>query len=153
MNIIDPKKLDYALDFILNRVEQNMKTFSVIFPTPQSCNYYYGVYPNYEWTPGFWTGMLWLAYELTGDNKFRKIAEIQMHSYRERMVHKVCIDTHDIGFIYSLSCVASYKLTGNEYDKETALMAADHLITRFHKKVNSFRRGVQWVWKAIVVLL
>ena len=134
MKIIEPKKLDYALDFILKRIEQNMKTYSIIFPPPQSSNYRYGVYPNYEWTPGFWTGMLWLAYELTGSEKFKIAAQIQMQSYRDRMVHNVCIDTHDIGFIYSLSCVASYKLTGNDYDKETAIMAADHLITRFHEK-------------------
>lgn len=134
MNILDTKKLNNALDFILKRVEESMKTYTIIFPTSQSYNYRYDVYPNYEWTPSFWTGQLWLAYELTGDEKFKRAAEIQMQSYRDRMIHKVCIDTHDIGFIYSLSCVASYKLTGNEYDKETALMAADHLITRFHEK-------------------
>ena len=39
MNIIDFKKLDYALDFILKRIEQNMKTYSIIFPPPQSNNY------------------------------------------------------------------------------------------------------------------
>ena len=33
MNIIDPKKLDYALDFIIKRVEENMKHYSIIFPT------------------------------------------------------------------------------------------------------------------------
>lgn len=134
MNIVKQDKLDYALDFILKRVEQNTKIYSIIFPPPQSYNYRYGIYPNYEWTPSFWTGMLWLSYELTGDKKFKRAAEIQMQSYRDRMIHKVCIDTHDIGFIYSLSCVASYKITGNEYDKKTALMAANHLITRFHEK-------------------
>lgn len=134
MKILDSQKLDYALDFILKRIEQNMKTYSIVFPPPQSNNYRYGIYPNYEWTPSFWTGMLWLAYELTGDDKFKKTAQIQMQSYRDRMIHKVCINTHDIGFIYSLSCVASYKLTGNEYDKETAIMAADHLITRYNEK-------------------
>ena len=134
MNIIDSKKLNYALDFILKRIEQNMKIYSFVFPPPQSNNYHYDVYPNYDWTPSFWTGMLWLAYELTGDEKFKKTAQGQMQSYRDRMVNRVCINTHDIGFIYSLSCVASYKLTGNEYDKETAIMAADHLITRFHEK-------------------
>ncbi len=134
MNILEQKKLDKALDFIVKRVDDNLKLFSIIFPTSDSCNYRYGVYPNYEWTPGFWTGMIWLAYELTGDKKYLTAAKNQMQSYRDRMVHKVCIDTHDLGFIYSLSCVASYKLTGDEYDKETALMAADHLITRFHEK-------------------
>lgn len=135
MNIIDQQKLDKALDFVLQRIERGINTYrSYVFPSPQSHNYRYPIYPNFEWTPGFWTGMIWLAYELTGEKKYLDAAAGQMQSYRDRMEHKVCIDTHDLGFIYSLSCVASYKLTGNEYDKETALMAADHLITRFHEK-------------------
>ena len=57
MKILDSKMLDYALDFILKRIEQNMKTYTIVFPPPQSNNYRYGIYPNYEWTPSFWTGM------------------------------------------------------------------------------------------------
>lgn len=134
-NIMDNKKLDRGLEFVMDRIDSNIKTYrSYVFPGSQTRNYHYPLYPNYEWTPGFWTGMIWLAYELTGDNKYRDVALGQMQSYRQRMVDRVCIDTHDIGFIYSLSCVASYKLTGSEFDKETAIMAADHLITRFHEK-------------------
>lgn len=39
-----------------------------------------------------------------------------------------------MGFLYTLSCVAAYKLTGNETGKEAALMAADKLISRFQIK-------------------
>ncbi|MBE7052198.1 MAG: glucoronyl hydrolase [Ruminococcaceae bacterium] len=134
MNILDSKKLDYAIDFILKRIDENIVTFEGEFPNSDSRNYVYTGHINYEWTPGFWTGMIWLAYQLTGDEKYRKAAEAQLDSYYERLVNKVCIDTHDIGFIYSLSCVAAYKITGNEKAKQTAVMAADHLITRFHEK-------------------
>ena len=134
MNILETKKLDYAIDFILKRIDDNLEEFTDKFPSPDSRNYVYKPSPNYEWTHGFWTGMIWLAYELTGDEKYKKVAMHQIKSYRERLENKVCIDTHDIGFIYMLSCVAAYKITGDEYAKETALMAADHLITRFHEK-------------------
>ncbi len=133
-NIISDEKLERALSFILKRIDDNLEHFTDIFPTSDSRGYVYQDYPNYEWTPGFWTGMLWLAYELTGDKKYEKVATHQIKSYRERLDNKVCIETHDIGFIYALSCVAAYKLTGNEFAKETAIKAADHLITRFHEK-------------------
>jgi unsaturated chondroitin disaccharide hydrolase len=38
-----------------------------------------------------------------------------------------------MGFLYSPSCVAAYKLTGNEQAKEAAILAADHLISRYHQ--------------------
>ncbi|WP_257345926.1 glycoside hydrolase family 88 protein [Pseudalkalibacillus decolorationis] len=89
---------------------------------------------NVGWTTGFWTGMLWLAYEVTGDEKYRKVAEVHVDSFGERMEKKIGIDTHDLGFLYTLSCVSAYKLTGSEKAKEIALKAADHLMTRYFEK-------------------
>jgi unsaturated chondroitin disaccharide hydrolase len=39
-----------------------------------------------------------------------------------------------MGFLYSPSCVAAYKLTGCETGKEAAILAADQLISRFQPK-------------------
>ena len=39
-----------------------------------------------------------------------------------------------MGFLYTHSCVAAWKLTGNELGKEAAVKAADQLISRFHEK-------------------
>ena len=44
-----------------------------------------------------------------------------------------------MGFLYCPSCVAAYKLTGNETGKEAAIMAADNLMTRFHEKGQFFQ--------------
>jgi len=134
VNLISEKKLEQALDFILQRMESNIKYYKGIFPSSQSRNYRYPIYPNYEWTPGFWSGMIWLAYELTGEQKYLDAIAAHIDTYRHRIDHHICTSTHDIGFIYSLSCVAAYKLTGDEKAKETSLLAADHLITRFHEK-------------------
>ena len=38
-----------------------------------------------------------------------------------------------MGFLYSLSCVAAYKLTGSETAKKAALLAADHLAERYRE--------------------
>ncbi len=78
--------------------------------------------------------MLWLAYELTGDEKYRRVAEIHLESFKERFEKKIRIDTHDLGFLYTLSCVASYKLTKNQFAKDLALRAAEYLSGRFHEK-------------------
>jgi unsaturated chondroitin disaccharide hydrolase len=37
-----------------------------------------------------------------------------------------------MGFLYSPSCVAAWKLAGNEEAKNAAIMAADHLCSRYH---------------------
>jgi hypothetical protein len=39
---------------------------------------------QHEWTNGFWTGMLWLAYELTGAARYREAAERQVLSFHQR---------------------------------------------------------------------
>lgn len=44
------------------------------------------------------------------------------------------LEHHDLGFLYSPSCVAAYKLLNDEKAKEAALKAADKLITRFQEK-------------------
>ena len=39
-----------------------------------------------------------------------------------------------MGFVFIPSCVAAYKLEGNEQAKEAAIKAAEHLCTRYHDK-------------------
>lgn len=96
------------------------------FYDPPSC--------NVEWTTGFWTGELWLLYEMTGDDTFRKTAEWQVEDFGDRIIDRIDVDHHDMGFLYSPSCVAAYKLTGNRRARTYALLAADNLISRFQEK-------------------
>jgi unsaturated chondroitin disaccharide hydrolase len=77
--------------------------------------------------------MLWLAYEITGKEIYRQTAEAQLASYEKRITAGINTDTHDLGFLYTLSCVAAHKLTGNVLAKQTALKAADLLMTRYFK--------------------
>jgi unsaturated chondroitin disaccharide hydrolase len=88
--------------------------------------------------------MLWLAYELTGADKYRAAGELQVERFADRLVRKIDVDHHDIGFLYSLSCVAAYRLTGNQLAHQTALSAADQLMTRFLEAP-----GVLQAWGAI----
>nr|WP_234340235.1 glycoside hydrolase family 88 protein [Gorillibacterium timonense] len=128
------EEAEAALGFVLKKIDENLEVFSRTFPDAASQG---GVYPavdNFEWTPGFWTGMLWLAYEATGQDRYRETAEKQLESFYDRIEQGVHIHTHDLGFVYSLSCVAAYKLTGNEQARIYALKAADLLLSRTFPK-------------------
>ena len=122
---------EQAIQYILKKIDLNLETFTHKFPASASRNLVYPAIDNTDWTSSFWTGMLWLAYEVTGDDKYRRVAEIHIDSFKKRIQEKLQTDTHDLGFLYTLSCVAAYKLTGNEEAKRTVLKAADQLLTRF----------------------
>ena len=108
--------------------------FTEKFPSSNSFGGFYEAGENVEWTTGFWTGVIWLAYEHTGDEAFRRAAEIQVDSFLHRIQNKIDVNHHDMGFLFSLSCVAAYKLTGSEKAREAALLAADHLAGRYREK-------------------
>ncbi len=131
---VTTEKLRQAFDYCLKKIDENLEAFTYLFPSEASQDLFYYPIENTGWTASFWTGMLWLAYEMTGDEKYRKVAEIQLQNFRRRIDEKISLDTHDLGFLYSLSCVAAYKLTGNDEAKETALAAADVLMKRYREK-------------------
>lgn len=120
-------------------VKRNLGEFTDRFPDSNSQNNRYPQTPNVEWTTGFWTGEIWLAYEETGDPAFKAAGEVQVESFLERITKRVDVDHHDMGFLYTPSCVAAWKLTGNETAKKAALMAADSLMGRFQEKGQFFQ--------------
>ncbi len=143
--IKDPKKYAHtppftksdaekAIRFVLLKIDSNLDLFRDRFPAPASIRNVYPAIDNTEWTSSFWTGMLWLAYELTGDDKYRSAAETQLPSYYDRVRNRTNTDTHDLGFLYTLSCIAAYKLTRNPEARSAALEAADLLMERFFDK-------------------
>ncbi len=129
-----------ALHCALHTIDRNLVTFATLFPDDTTTNNVYQprrprdgqpLGSNFDWTPGFWTGMLWLAYELTGDTRYREGAERQLPSYIDRLDRKIYVNTHDLGFLYTLSCVAPWRLTGSETARQAALTAADLLMVRY----------------------
>ncbi len=84
-----------------------------------------------DWVDGFWSGQLWLAFALTGDDIFRDAAEAYRPYFRWRLDRRQGY-SHDFGFLYSLSMVAEHQLTGAEEAKEIALRAAEILAARYN---------------------
>ena len=128
-------KLDVAIKDALKKVDYMMETLGDDFARAYSENNIYPAVKNDSgWNAGFWTGILWISYELSGDEKYKRLALKHIPSYTKRIVEKIGVNHHDMGFIYTPSCVAAYKLEGNEEAKEAAIMAADHLMSRYHAK-------------------
>lgn len=127
-------KLEKAAQQAVSILKENLKDYTEKFPASNSENQYYPITENVEWTTGFCTGLYWLAYELTKEEAFKKSAEIQVESFYKRIEEKIDVDHHDMGFLYTPSCVAAYQLTGSKNAKDAALMAADQLISRFQEK-------------------
>ena len=127
-------KLENAIKDAQVKVDSCLKTFTFAFPGAQSRGYVYEPAVEFGWTEGFWTGILWLLYELTENEEYKNAAEIQCDIFKIRGEKGIKLDHHDQGFLYTLSCVAAYKITGDEKYKATALKAADRLSHRFRKK-------------------
>jgi unsaturated chondroitin disaccharide hydrolase len=136
---LDGGMLTAALDLALTQLQANLPRFATLFPHDTTNR---GVYPlrqeedaplgaNVGWTTGFWTGMLWIAYELTGRDEFRAAASDQLASYAERIDRRIGIDHHDLGFLYTPSCVAAWRTCADGRAYETALRAADCLMQRY----------------------
>ncbi len=122
------------IDIIIKKIDKNIEKFGNDYPASASVHNKYPLVKNVEWTTSFWTGMLWLAYEVTKEEKYKKLAQVHCLDFENRLVKGIEIDTHDLGFLYTLSCVANYKITKNEKYKEVAIKSADKLISRYSDK-------------------
>jgi hypothetical protein len=56
-------------------------------------------------------------------------------AFRERLDQRIGTETHDLGFLYTFSCVALWRLLGSNAARETAIRAADLLLRRYYDKV------------------
>ncbi|MBL4937152.1 glycoside hydrolase family 88 protein [Clostridium sp. YIM B02515] len=136
---ITTAELEKARDRAVELIKRNIDKFTHYFPDSNSVNNFYPQTENVEWTTGFWTGEVWLAYECTRDSKLKEVGDIHVKSFMKRIVEKIDVNHHDMGFLYSPSCVAAYELTGNEEGKKAALLAADNLMSRFQEKGQFFQ--------------
>lgn len=128
------EKIDNAINNALKKIKDNIPYFKNGFMPEYSVNNIYPVLGCYSWVEGFYEGILWLAYELTGEKTFAEAAQNHIPYFENRIKEKKSVDNHDLGFLYTLSCVADYKINKNEKSKETALAAARELILRFQQK-------------------
>lgn len=94
--------------------------------------------PRNLWCDGLYNGMFWIAYEMTGDKFYREAAESQYEYFKHRYDEKICLQDHDVGFVYSPSFVTGYKITGNEAMKDIAIKAAEYFYNQSYSQKGGF---------------
>lgn len=83
------------------------------------------------WTNGFWGGLMWLMYQETGNEEYKKTAERSEELLDEALkVYKKL--HHDVGFMWHLTSGANYRITGNESSCTRNLLAAASLFSRYN---------------------
>ena len=83
------------------------------------------------WTNGFWGGMMWLMYEATGNEEYRKTAERSEELLDDALRQYKALH-HDVGFMWHLTSGANYRLTGNEASAVRNFFAATSLFSRYN---------------------
>lgn len=87
----------------------------------------------WRWVVAFWPGLLWLLYEESGHEPFKSIA-IECEEKMDEALHDYENLHHDVGFMWELTSIKNYNLTGNKTSRKRALIAASHLASRFNIK-------------------
>ena len=124
------------------RIKHNATKWANLFPGDNTIDQFWEIRPpgdglevagaNHGWTTSFWTGMFWLAYEWTKDPLLLATAKSQSADFVRRVTAEQDIDTHDLGFLYSLSNVAELRLFPDaEWPRKGAMLAADWLMKRY----------------------
>lgn len=138
--------IDEAWSKVVAKIDQTSRTIGAGFPHVSKEGKYDCTEPN-GWTSGFWPGLLWLVHRDTNNEELKRIAE----ACESKM--DVCIDEytklhHDVGFMWSLTSVANYKLTGSAESKLRALKVAAWLAGRFNIRGNFIRAWNQSNWES-----
>lgn len=124
--------IETTLQQAVEQIRRNIPRFGDQFPH-NGDGMAYVLTDNNHWMTSFWTGQLWLACAITGDETFRREAERRLPSFEHRLINRIH-ETHDLGFVYTLSARAQWQLTANPAARQLGIDAADRLITRFHSK-------------------
>ena len=97
-----------------------------------------GVYNNMEneidwWTNGFWAGMLWLAFRRTHNQAYAEYARGVEKKLDSAMSAFFGLH-HDVGFMWHLSAVADFRITGNPVSARRGMEAATILASRYNPR-------------------
>jgi rhamnogalacturonyl hydrolase YesR len=104
-----------------------------------------------DWTSGFFPGELWMLYEYTGKEEWKKEAQAYTANIEKEKTNGT---THDMGFKIYNSFGNGYRLTNDAHYKEVIIQAAKTLATRFNAKAGVLRswdhHEEEWKYPVII---
>ncbi|QPM90448.1 glycoside hydrolase family 88 protein [Pseudooceanicola algae] len=122
-----------ALDRCLHRVRAGLSTAGLRNPRIGLGGNRWAYCDGPDWVMGFFSGQLWLCYQLSGDATFARAAQMRRPQFREVLDNRRARD-HDLGFVFSLHSVADWKLTGDPTARAMGIEAARALVARFREE-------------------
>ncbi|WP_234122780.1 glycoside hydrolase family 88 protein [Clostridium hydrogenum] len=131
-----------AWKFIEQKTYINNERIGAGFPHSVKNKHYVLESPQW-WTAGFWPGILWRVY-LKSKNESLRITAENCEEKMDYLLNDVELVDHDLGFMWTLTSVANYKITGNSKSRKRALLAANLLMARFNVKGNFIRAWNPW---------
>ena len=151
---VDTQKM---LDYCVAKTRITANSLSVVDSLPRN------IYPGqkewntvgiHDWTSGFWGGILWHAYEASGDSSLLKDARRFTESLKG--VLDVPVDNHDLGFMLYSSYGNGFRLTNDSTYRNFLIEAADSLATLYNPMVGTIlswpimREKMNWPHNTIV---
>jgi unsaturated chondroitin disaccharide hydrolase len=124
--------LQHAWEAAVNKVRFTSQSIGAQFPHGSHDGSFQLMAPSY-WTAGFWPGILWLVYRDQPDERLRQMA-VCCEEQLDNVLYRFTSLDHDMGFMWTLTAIANWRLTQNESSRERALTAASHLAARFNIK-------------------
>lgn len=131
-----------AWEKVTKKIGRTSKRIGANFPHASENGEYLLEEPHW-WTAGFWPGLLWQVYRDTKDTALKELAE-ECERKLDSVQHNYYRLDHDMGFMWTLTSVARYKLLGEEDSKRRALLAANLLMGRFNANGNFIRAWNPW---------
>ena len=101
----------------------------------ESGNIYY-TKSGFDWTEGFFPGLIWYAYSIEKDEKYRTAADYFQNKFVD---HRLLTTNHDLGFVFNNSFGLAYRLTNNEDYQQVLVDAGNSLIQRYDSTVGCIK--------------
>lgn len=101
-----------------------------------------GIYddmPAEWWTSGFWPGILWILFDITGKEHFKQAAWDWDEKIERCFYQHPCQLHHDVGFQFLPTAIIKHKITGDNEGLRIGLEAANFMAGRFNPAGNFIR--------------
>lgn len=155
LNRVNMQKYMDICDKLVSKITYQSQKIGVTSPNvAKDCVTYTSQVPR-AWVSGFWPGLLLKAYKRTQDASLLELVRACENRMDEALSEPLMLH-HDVGFMWYLSSVEDYILTGDEKNRDRGLTAALILASRFNpngnyiRAWNSFGDGVDYTGQVII---